>query len=161
MISRNALPHGQSGAAFGSKHNRALVTVSLLRFVALTGIALGAACGRPSAVHYRAIGSITNGVVLHREPGSTVDSVRWLTVSRANGRYRGAHGEVLWTVASESGGARVAPDSLRYAVAPAGFTTGIIQPLSPGDYEIAVQVGTHTTVSRFTIENNGQIAPER
>jgi hypothetical protein len=101
-------------------------------------------------------------VVLHREPGLTVDSIRWLTVSRANGRYRGGErGEVLWSVASESGEARIAPDSLRYGVAPAGFTTGIIQPLSPGVYEIAVQVGTHTTISRFTIENNGQISPER
>src|SRR5262245_41321107 len=111
-------------------------------------------------MHYRATGFATSRLVLHREPGSTADSIRWLTVSRANGRYRGAaRGEVFWSVASEGGHARVAPDSIQYGVAPAGFTTGILRPLSPGVYEIAVQLGSHTTISRFTIENNAQASP--
>ena len=135
------------------------MTVSLLRFANLALMTLGAACSRPSAVHYRATGSATNGLVLHRETGFVADSIRWLTVSRSNERHRGERGEVLWSVASESGHARVAPDSLRYGAAPAGFTTGILRPLSPGVYEIAVQVGTHTTISRFTIENNGRVSP--
>jgi len=81
--------------------------------------------------------------------------IRGVTVRGADSRYLGITGPLYWTIFASTARELPAPDSLRYAMPPAGFSGGPAALLIPGNYRIEVQIGAHTAITYFKIDPDG------
>jgi hypothetical protein len=112
-------------------------------------------CSRPAAVHYTAAGTSVKDLILVRAKPRDSVRVRSVVVRRLGSSSRGMAADLVWAIRPNGGPEAIAPDTIRYGVAPPGFAASLVRPLFPGGYEVEVSVAQHITVSYFHIQRDG------
>ena len=129
---------------------------------ALALIVLLTACHKPSAVRARvAPGSTAQSLAIELAPDSGVQRIRAIRVSqsRLEGRYIGSAKHTYWALLSVDSDGAAVPSRLRFGQSPPGFSSTVPESLTPGAYEIEIVVDHHSSLSYFTIANDGTVSP--